>query len=335
MPVQTTAYPTGTIGFLAFPDQFHFLKTELINRFNFSEKKILNAERYNDLIIFLPEQLPEKIRQDNFIHIIPYWARAVLTELFTAKFESISEAASLLKQIRRNWTPYTTTLFRRTALIQEKLPYINFSPRRFPTPIPKDTTGIYSLLDNTHLIAAPETTAVFPSGILEFQEDHENPPSRAYLKLQEALTYTRMFFNRMPEPGNRCFDAGACPGGWTWVLSRLGCSVFAVDRAELSPELMTHPSVTFTKHNAFTLSPEELGAFDWIFSDVICYPERLLDWIKRWNKSGLCKNIVCTIKMQGNINWNLIEQFATIPYSKVLHLNYNKHELTWLHCEPE
>ena len=245
MPVQTTAYPTGTIGFLAFPDQFHFLKTELINRFNFSEKKILNAERYNDLIIFLPEQLPEKIRQDNFIHIIPYWARAVLTELFTAKFESISEAASLLKQIRRNWTPYTTTLFRRTALIQEKLPYINFSPRRFPTPIPKDTTGIYSLLDNTHLIAAPETTAVFPSGILEFQEDHENPPSRAYLKLQEALTYTRMFFNRMPEPGNRCFDAGACPGGWTWVLSRLGCSVFAVDRAELSPELMTHPSVTF------------------------------------------------------------------------------------------
>ena len=40
MPVQTTAYPTGTIGFLAFPDQFHFLKTELINRFNFSEKKI-------------------------------------------------------------------------------------------------------------------------------------------------------------------------------------------------------------------------------------------------------------------------------------------------------
>ena len=63
-------------------------------------------------------------------------------------------------------------------------------------------------------------------------------------------------------------------------------------------------------------------------SDVICYPERLLEWINVWRKSALVRNIICTIKMQGEINWDLIAEFARIPNSKIVHLNYNKHELT-------
>ena len=75
---------------------------------------------------------------------------------------------------------------------------------------------------------------------------------------------------------------------------------------------------------------------DWVCSDVICYPQRLLHWIQLWLDSGMCNNMVCTIKMQGKIDWPLIAEFAAIKNSKVLHLHYNKHELTWIyHKETE
>ena len=40
--------------------------------------------------------------------------------------------------------------------------------------------------------------------------------------------------------------------------------------------------------------------------------------------------MICTIKMQGEIDWPLIQKFADIPGSRIVHLNYNKHELTWI-----
>ena len=117
------------------------------------------------------------------------------------------------------------------------------------------------------------------------------------------------------------------------MLVNLGSQVYAVDRAELAPSLMGNPLVTFQAHDAFTLKPEDIGKCDWVFSDVICYPERLLEWVKVWLDSGLTKNMICTIKMQGEIDYEVVKQFAAIPDSRVVHLNYNKHELTWIHCE--
>ena len=191
--------------------------------------------------------------------------------------------------------------------------------------------GLYTLLDEHTLIASANTTSPLPAGTLRFIEDHENPPSRAYLKIQESLTLAQYYFGcELPGPGQKCFEAGACPGGWTWVLAGLGAKVHAVDRAELAPELMSNPLVTFQAHDAFTLTPQEIGPVDWVFSDVICYPERLLEWIHKWLDSGLTRRMICTIKMQGAIDWGIVEKFAAIPNSRIVHLNYNKHELTFM-----
>ena len=69
-------------------------------------------------------------------------------------------------------------------------------------------------------------------------------------------------------------------------MAGLGAKVFAVDRAELAPSLMQNPRIKFLAHDAFTLKPQEIseqfGEVDWIFSDVICYPERLFEWILKW-----------------------------------------------------
>ncbi len=307
--------------FLTFPEKSELLVSEMSSRFHFSGR----LEKYGELYYY-----PEFTKIEKF----PLWASTSLVNPFLLHFDSISEAAVALKNIQRNWAPYQFQLFRRGSLIQTKLPYINLKTRTFPFSVPKSAIGLYTLLDKNTLIASAETTSPLPAGRIEFVEDHENPPSRAYLKIQESLTLATYYFNTsLPGKGMKCFEAGACPGGWTWVLAELGSSVIAIDRSELVPELMHNPLITFQAHDAFTLTPEEIGKCDWVFSDVICYPERLLEWIEKWLTSGLVKNMICTIKMQGETEWPLIEKFMAIPFSKVVHLNYNKHEFTWIHCE--
>lgn len=309
------------IAFLPFPEQTELLISELETRFNINLKP---SARYGQLLYY--EDFPD------LKGVYPYWARTVMLEPFFLNFKTIGEAANNLKEIQRNWAPYQYTCFRRAQLIQEKLPYINLKDRKFPVKIPQSPIGLYTLIDENNLIASAKTTSYLPAGSLPFIEDHENPPSRAYLKIQESLTMANLLNGTpLPDSNSRCFEAGACPGGWTWVLINLGAQVYAVDRAELAPELMSNPLVKFKAHDAFTLKPEEIGPIDWLFSDVICYPERLFEWINMWLKYNPNLNMICTIKMQGSINWTLIQQFADIPGSKIVHLNYNKHELTWIH----
>ncbi len=255
-----------------------------------------------------------------------FWCRNVWLEPFELQFESISEAAAALRSVQRNWAPTLFTQFRRGELIRAKLPPIADKPRPFPWTLPDSPMGAWTLLDEHTLVGSARCSSPFPGGVMEFQEDKFGPPSRAYLKLQEALVRARRF----PRPGERCLDAGATPGGWTWVLARLGADVTAVDRAPLDARVMAMPNVTYLKHDAFTLKPEEIGPIDWLCSDVICYPPRLLEWVERWLASGLCRNFVCTIKMQGEPDAETTRAFAAIPGGSVVHLHYNKHELTWI-----
>ena len=311
--------------FLPFPEMSELLQSELKSRLNVEIKNKIN---YGDLI-YLPDYSITEISSEQ----VPYFCRTAMVEPYKLTFESIGEAAAVLKNIQRNWAPYQFNCFRRASLIQDKLPYINLKPRKFPVEIPDSAMGLYTLLDEHTMIYSAATTSALPAGTLLFEEDHENPPSRAYLKIQESLSMAHHFFKvPFPQAGDKCFEAGACPGGWTYVLVNLGANVFAVDRTELVPELMNNPLVKFQAHDAFTFTPEELGNFNWVLSDVICYPERLLEWIKKWLSSGNVSNMICTIKMQGEIDWPLIKEFESIPNSKVVHLNYNKHELTFIHC---
>jgi len=316
------------IAFLSFPEMKEILLSELRGRFGITQKP---TENYGDLIYFEDLAIPK-----NFSKVIPYWARTVMLEPIFVTFNTISEAATKLKQIQRNWAPYQYTCFRRSQLIQEKLPYINLKDKKFPVTIPQSPIGLYTLIDEHNMIASAKTSSYFPAGTIHFIEDHDNPPSRAYLKIQESLTIANLLNGtELPHKGQMCFEAGASPGGWTWVLVNLGANVFAVDRAELAPELMKNPLVKFQAHDAFSLKPDDIekenGKIDWVFSDVICYPKRLLQWINMWLEYNPELNMICTIKMQGDIDWQLVKKFEEINGSKIVHLNYNKHELTWIH----
>jgi len=72
--------------------------------------------------------------------------------------------------------------------------------------------------------------------------------------------------------------------------------VLAVDRADLEPGVAAMPGVAVRRESAFGLAPEPV---DWLFSDVIAYPNRLLALVQRWIAAGAPRHIVCTLKFQG------------------------------------
>ena len=259
-----------------------------------------------------------------------WWTRNVWQTPLLIEYASVGDAAKKLRSIQRNWAPLPSRLHRRCALIAEKLPPLPARPKPFPFEVPGTPMGAFTLLDEGLLLASPNCTSPFANGEFEFEEDHEGPPSRAYRKLWEAL----LLAGRHPGPGDRCLDAGASPGSWTWALAGLGATVLALDRAELDPRIAALAGVEARRGDAFALDPAEVGAMDWVFSDVIGYPPALLSWIEGWLESGLAKNIVCTIKMQGQgFDKATTERFAAIPGSRVLHLWHNRHELCWMRVE--
>lgn len=300
------------------------------------------------------------------------WAQNIWRNPQKIEFESISQAAQALRALQRNWALYSIQAHRRAQLITEKLPKLTPRVLDGPTLPPSSPMGSWSLLSEKLLIASASCSSAFPNGEVRFHENKTVPPSRAYLKLWEALTVA----GDAPRPGDRCLDLGSSPGSWTWALQGLGADVLSIDRSFLAPQVAHLPGVQFIQGDAFRAEPGKLAqtfggslepAFvppsvirtrtgegistnpeadsdprlgphfekvDWFFSDVICYPRKLLELVQKWLRDGTCSKYVCTIKFQGqeisDADRQVLESFARIPGSRLLHLFHNKHELTWI-----
>jgi 23S rRNA (cytidine2498-2'-O)-methyltransferase len=254
------------------------------------------------------------------------WAANVWLDPQPIQIVSISDAAAKLRAIQRNWAVYAPNLHRRAVLIQQLLPPVAKRARGFGAPAPTAPLGSWTLLDRETMLAAPHCRSPFPHGQIDFVEDRHGPPSRAYLKLWEALTLIGL----RPQPGELCLDLGASPGGWSWALQRMGARVISVDKAPLAPAIARLPGLTYRCESAFALDPRVFGPVDWLFADIACYPERLLMLIEQWLAVGNCPRFVCTLKFQGETDHPTARRFAAIPGAELRHLHHNKHELTWL-----
>lgn len=255
-----------------------------------------------------------------------HWAQNTWLEPTVVKIASIKDAARQLKAVQRNWWPYAAQLHRRTEHIQKELPHVSAKALAFPSVLPEAPLGSFMLLDETTMLYSARCTSPFPNGEPAFEEFKVGPPSRAYLKLFEALTLLGV----APTAGEICVELGASPGGWTWVIARLEARVVAYDRAPLDPSVLAMAGVEGRVGDAFQAKPALFpDGIDWLFSDIICYPEKLLEHVRLWLASGLCRNYVCTLKFQGDEHYAVTRDFAAIPGARVFHLAHNKHELTF------
>src|SRR5262249_3767361 len=153
------------------------------------------------------------------------------------------------------------------------------------------------------------------------------PPSRAYRKLEEAFAW----MGAAPRAGETCVDLGAAPGSWTYAAARRGARVLAVDRAPLAPAVAGLRGVTTVAGNAFTYAPP--APVDWLFSDIVCEPERAIALAGDWLAAERCRNLVVTVKFKGRDRYGLLATVAPIldgarpDFARVKQLAQNKNEV--------
>ncbi len=253
------------------------------------------------------------------------WIEASALNAETLTFDSIGKARLMLRERAKLWTPAPVSHFRRSELIARELRTPPLRKRKFRESIPAGPLGVFCVVKENEMWVSPDLRPAVALPAWEFEESPE-APSRAYLKLWEV--FTREGF--APKSGDTCLELGSAPGGWTWVLEGLGCNVIAVDKGEMDPKLTASKRVRWLRQDAFSLQAEKIGPVDWFFSDLICYPARLLGLVKEWSDKGLAKNFVCTLKFQGPTDFDVMDEFLRMPGSQALHLHHNRHEITWI-----
>jgi 23S rRNA (cytidine2498-2'-O)-methyltransferase len=145
----------------------------------------------------------------------------------------------------------------------------------------------------------------FAGGLVEIDLPKESP-SRAYLKIEEALLWTGVKL----KAGETALEVGSAPGGATYALLQRGLFVIGVDPGRMDPEVRAHPKFRFIGLSVKRVErgdlPEKL---DWILLDVHVEPEEALAEIARivgWFRGSL-KGAFLTLKLN---DWSLA---AEIP----------------------
>ena len=193
----------------------------------------------------------------------------------------------------------------------------------------------------------------YPVGMARVDIRDIKMPSSAYRKLLEAFGC----WGCKPSGQDTFVDLGASPGGWTAALilycdglldhdddgaatdtnandvsGGSGIHVYAIDRSPLDRKLMNDPRVTFVQGDAFTFEPEE--PVTWMVSDIISYPERIVELIDLWCRKQLANNMIVTMKFQGSEpTWDQLDQALQVAKSynyegRAKHFFNNKNEVT-------
>eukprot|EP01080_Neovahlkampfia_damariscottae_P010002 gene10002-2321_t len=257
----------------------------------------------------------------------------IWSNCFSFKHETIEKTIKKLKEERENWIFFPSNQNALGKKIEQNFEKFKFENLKFPPKrVEKFNFGYFLIDKETNIVGSSIfSNQISNNGEINFIEN-KSIPSRAYLKLFEALT----LINKYPKEGEFCVDFGSSPGSWSFVLSYiLRTNVYSVDKSNVHLDLK---NFVFEKRDAFKIEPTEIfnrfGKINWFFSDIICEPEKLLIMIKKWLSFDFCENFVVTIKFKGDSlteeNLKTLNEFISFSNSKLIHLFHNKNELCWI-----
>ena len=264
----------------------------------------------------------------NNCNLHPVWAQEKLSQCKVLPFKTKSEAIRILKSMPNLGVYFETDANSRMAAgLRRELRELKTKRIEFRVPSTFNFRYFaWGLLDDTHLLICESPDSRFPLGWHEFVEDKNTPPNRAYLKIWEILCLDYIQLSRK----DRVIDLGSSPGGWSWALSHYTEKVYSIDKAELSPEILRRTNITYKAQDAFQVNPADYTDCTWIFSDIICTPQRLLTLVDHWQKNSGIQNYVCTIKFKGTCDFTVLKEFNRYENSRIVHLYQNKNEVTWI-----
>ena len=151
-------------------------------------------------------------------------------------------------------------------------------------------------------VGDPLDSSPWPLGIPRLRA-HADAPSRSALKLEEALLVLLDGDKRQAllQPGMRAADLGAAPGGWTWVLTRHGLRVTAIDNGPLRPHVLESGLVEHLRADGFSWQPPQ--PLDWMVCDMVEQPRRVAERMATWLREGWCDQAIFNLKLPMKRRW--------------------------------
>lgn len=254
------------------------------------------------------------------------WAQDIWRTCQAMEIESLNQGISLISKFKNRGCYYSEPKSNFGLALSKKVKNLELKRIQFDLKNNFDFKfTAWTMLD--HFVVFSESALQrFPFGWHEFNEDKITPPNRAYLKLWEIITVHQIF----PQAKENVIELGASPGGWTWVLSQICQKVYSFDRSPLDKKISDIKNIYHSEGDAFGIKPSDYSDCTWLFSDLICTPEKLYETIQFWLKNSDIRNFVCTIKFKGSCDFDILTKFLEIENSKVVHLYHNKNEVTWI-----
>ncbi|GAB4445355.1 MAG: SAM-dependent methyltransferase [Turneriella sp.] len=261
-------------------------------------------------------------RNERLYWVLDYWPVRRL------RFVSVSDGAKQLRRLGKRWVYVGAQAFRRGQLVADELRVKTLKQLSFPVEADDRQYNAFTLAAGDEILwtDAP-LKGRFAGGKVRFKENRTGPPSRAYLKLQEALTLSGITLAAT----DTVLDLGATPGGWSYVAAQAGAQVAMIDRSRPDEKLFKRfARLSFRRGDGLNPPQELLSTATVLLSDMACEPARLFDAVQAWLALPNLRAMVCTLKFHGLSDKKLLARFGNIAGSNLYHLWYNGHELTWV-----
>ena len=154
------------------------------------------------------------------------------------------------------------------------------------------------LVDDDHWFVGQHITSTiatcWPGGVPPLKRK-EDMVSRAYLKMEEALKWSRLPIQK----GDKCVELGSSPGGSCQALLDRGLNVIGIDPAKMDERVLKHPNFTHVRARAADLKRKEFAEVRWLMTDANLDPTSTLDAIEGivTNRQVNIPGMLITLKM--------------------------------------
>ena len=127
--------------------------------------------------------------------------------------------------------------------------------------------------------------------------------SRAYIKTNEALTWSRISLSA----GDRCVEIGSAPGGSSQALLEQGLQVIGIDPAEMDARVMQHPAFSHIRKRGADVRRREFRGVPWLMADANVAPAYALDTVEAivTHPDVHIRGMLLTLKL---LDWKLADQ---------------------------
>lgn len=157
-------------------------------------------------------------------------------------------------------------------------------------------------------------------------------PSRAYLKIEEALIWSRL----PVLDGQTAIELGCAPGGASYALLKRGMNVIGVDPGDVDPIVLADPKFKHLRMQSQQVPDAELKGVDWLVSDMNVPPEEVIKIFEKLKRKigARLQGGILTLKLN---DWAMaekipgyLEELRAMKFKKVeaAHLSQNRQEVT-------